>query len=50
MKLLYLLGTVFAREVLFVFEVLRHGARAPVHEEYGVFGVGRGMLSASGMR
>ena len=35
----------------FVFEVNRHGARAPViDEEPGLFQVPEGMLTASGMR
>ena len=35
----------------FVFEVNRHGARAPViDEEPGIFQVPDGMLTASGMR
>lgn len=41
----------FASELLFVFEVTRHGARAP-YEDFKTeeFKVGKGMLTASGMR
>lgn len=44
-------ATLAADKIGFVFEVNRHGARAPVIDEQpGVFNVPEGMLTASGMR
>ena len=40
-----------AEELDFAFELVRHGARAPiVNQELDKFGVGKGQLTPSGMR
>ena len=41
----------FASQLLFIFELTRHGARAPYEDiKPEEFHVGKGMLTASGMR